>query len=220
MAQDIPAPPEADVIKLARLGARLSIDDVVAKVRAAGGKLSATYLRDIERGHGGRRGQRVPARASEGLLAQIAHEVGVTPGRLASAGREDAARVLEEIRRRENLPGDDYDSVEVVPTEMMADDLGEILPAVRTLARAARRAHPDKPLRGADVFPATMPDAIRHWDRAAAHGIPQVELPTATAVFMVRDEQKARAGHRQGGHAAGLTRARTAARRRPLARSP
>ena len=104
MAQDIPAPPEADVIRLARLAGRLSVEDAVTGVRAAGGQISATYWRDIERGHGGRRGRRVPARASEGLLAQMARAVGVQPDQLTRAGRDDAARVLAEIMRREAPP--------------------------------------------------------------------------------------------------------------------
>jgi hypothetical protein len=96
--QDLPVPPEADVIRLARLAARMSVDEAVARVREAGGRIGPTYWRDIERGHGGRRGQRVPARASDGLLAQMADAVGVTPSQLAGAGRADAARVLEAMR--------------------------------------------------------------------------------------------------------------------------
>ncbi len=106
----------------------------------------------------------------------------------------------------QDSPGDDYGPVEIDPTERMGDDLGEVLPAVRAWARAAGHAHPGTPLRGADVFPPSMPRAIWWWDYFAAHGIPQDELPAATAVSLARDEQKARAGRRQG-HAAGLIRA-------------
>ena len=70
--------------------------------RAHDGKgVSAAYWRDVERGYGGRRGQRVPTRASARALAAMARVVGVVPPQLAAAGREDAARVLEEIQRRE-----------------------------------------------------------------------------------------------------------------------
>ena len=63
--------------------------------------VSPAYWRDVERGHGGRRGQRVPTRASARALAAMARVVGVQPAQLTGAGREDAARVLEEIMRRE-----------------------------------------------------------------------------------------------------------------------
>ena len=63
--------------------------------------VSAAYWRDVERGAGGRRGERVPVRASARALAAMARVVGVTPAQLAGAGRQDAARVLEEILRRE-----------------------------------------------------------------------------------------------------------------------
>jgi hypothetical protein len=95
-----PAPPEAEVIKLARTAARLSPDEAAAKVREAGGRISASYWRDVERGHGGRRGLRVTTRASEGLLAQMAQAVGVDAEQLAAAGRADAATVLAEMSRR------------------------------------------------------------------------------------------------------------------------
>jgi hypothetical protein len=123
VVQDIPAPPEAEVIKLTRMAARLTVAEATARIRAAGGQISDTYWRDIERGHGGRRGVRVQARASDGLLAQMAAAVGVTPDQLREAARDHpdgedrartvrkAARVLEEILRREQpaspLPGED-----------------------------------------------------------------------------------------------------------------
>jgi transcriptional regulator with XRE-family HTH domain len=112
VVQDIPAPPEAEVIKLTRMAARLTVAQAAAKLGAAGGTISETYWRDVERGHGGRRGLRVAARASDGLLAQMAEAVGVTPDQLREAARDHpdgetraqvvrkAARVLEEILRR------------------------------------------------------------------------------------------------------------------------
>src|SRR5689334_7915547 len=100
--QDMPpAPPEAEVIRLARMAARLAPAEAAARVRAAGGKISDSYWRDVERGHGGRRGRRVPVRVSDDLLPQMAAAVGVTPDQLRKAGREKAAQVLEEILRRE-----------------------------------------------------------------------------------------------------------------------
>jgi transcriptional regulator with XRE-family HTH domain len=46
-------------------------------------------------------GSYAPVRAPARTLARMAHVVGVTPGELTAAGREDAASALEEIRRRE-----------------------------------------------------------------------------------------------------------------------
>jgi hypothetical protein len=65
--------------------------------------VSAAYWRDVERGSGTRRGRRVPVRASARVLAAMAVVVGVRPAELAAANREDAARVLEEIRRRDGV---------------------------------------------------------------------------------------------------------------------
>jgi len=96
-----PAPPEADVIRLARMAARLSPAEAAAAVRDEGGKISDPYWRDVERGHGGRRGLRVVTRASEGMLAQMALAVGVTPEQLTEAGRADAAQVLDTILARQ-----------------------------------------------------------------------------------------------------------------------
>ena len=103
MSPDIqPAPPEAEVIRLARLAADMTAEDAAQASRAHDGKgVSAAYWRDVERGRGGRRGQAVPVRASDRALAAMARVVGVTPAQLAGQGREDAARVLGEILRRE-----------------------------------------------------------------------------------------------------------------------
>src|SRR5580693_4763055 len=103
MSPDIP--PEAEVIRLAREAMDMTAQDAAEASRARDGKgVSAAYWRDVERGHGGRRGQRVPTRASARALAAMARVVGVVPAQLAEAGRGDAARVLEEILRREGQP--------------------------------------------------------------------------------------------------------------------
>jgi transcriptional regulator with XRE-family HTH domain len=99
------APPaEARLIRTAREAAGMT---AAQAAQATKGAVSATYWRDVERGHGGRRGQQAPARASARLLAAMARVTGVTPDQLAGAQREDAARVLAEILRREGaaLPG-------------------------------------------------------------------------------------------------------------------
>src|SRR5580704_9973647 len=104
MSPDVtPAPPEAEVIRLAREAMDMTAQSAAEASRAHDGKgVSAAYWRDVERGYGGRRGQRVPTRASARALAAMARVVGVKPPQLATAGRDDAARVLAEILRRES----------------------------------------------------------------------------------------------------------------------
>lgn len=96
-------PPEALVIRTAREAAGMTMAQAAA---ASDGAVSATYWRDVERGFGGRRGKRVRVRASTRTLAAMARITGATPGQLADAQREDAARVLAEILRREDAPAE------------------------------------------------------------------------------------------------------------------
>lgn len=105
MDPEIPAAPpaEARLIRTAREAVGMT---AAQAAQATEGAVSATYWRDVERGHGGRRGKQVPARASARLLAAMARVTGATPDQLAKAKREDAARVLEEILRREADPAD------------------------------------------------------------------------------------------------------------------
>ena len=105
----------------------MTAEDAAAASKAhdPGGKgVSATYWRDIERGRGGRRGQQVSTRASDRILAAMARVVGVMPPQLTAAGREDGARVLEEILRREEpapVPGRRRSAFPVPTPEMQAD---------------------------------------------------------------------------------------------------
>jgi len=101
MSPDIP--PEAEVIRLAREAMDMTAQRAAEASRADNARgVSAAYWRDVERGYGGRRGRRVPTRASARALAAMARVVGILPSQLTAAGREDAARVLEEILRREH----------------------------------------------------------------------------------------------------------------------
>jgi hypothetical protein len=102
MEPEAPAPPpEALLISTARQAVGMTATQAAA---ATNGAISATYWRDVERGYGGRRGKQAAARASARLLAAMAHATGVTPKELADTQREDAARVLEKILRREAGP--------------------------------------------------------------------------------------------------------------------
>ena len=99
MEPETPAPPpEARLIRTAREAVGMT---AAQAAQATEGAVSATYWRDVERGYGGRRGVRAAARASSRLLAAMARVTGVTPEQLKEAQREDAARVLAEIQRRE-----------------------------------------------------------------------------------------------------------------------
>ena len=111
MTPDIPpAPPEAAVIKLARESAGMTAESAAEAARnyarAHGGEgISAPYWRSVELGRGGRRGRAVPVRASDRTLALMALITGAAPRQLTAAGRDNAARVLEAMQRREVRPG-------------------------------------------------------------------------------------------------------------------
>ena len=218
--RELPAPLEAELIKRARLAARLGVDDAVARVRAAGGQISPAYWRDVERGHGGRRGQRVPARAREGTLAQMAHAVGVTPAQLAGAGRGDAAQVLEEIQRREPAqpPAGREPRHAAAPREPLVgiltpaekvDAMGEYENVNAQLARLQAEGISPAEARGGDLFPG---DAARasSWESARAGlepliragvnliGWDDISWATARGIRIGSQESGSR-NHRRGG---------------------
>jgi transcriptional regulator with XRE-family HTH domain len=77
----------------------------VANAADAAG-ISKARWSQIENGRESRAGEIRPVSATDGLLAHMAYAIGVTPERLADAGREGAALVLREIQaRRESGPG-------------------------------------------------------------------------------------------------------------------
>jgi hypothetical protein len=95
-------PPEARLIKAAREAIGLSASKAALQTK---GIVSAVYWRDVERGTGGRRGERVKVRGSARVIAHMAHAVGITPERIESDGeRPDAAKILREIIRSEPPP--------------------------------------------------------------------------------------------------------------------
>jgi transcriptional regulator with XRE-family HTH domain len=92
-----PAPPEAELLYRARSGLGISIREAARRA-----SISENRWRQVEAGYQVvRAGIRVPARATAATLARMALAVTVTPSQLTAAGREDAAAILEEIRRRE-----------------------------------------------------------------------------------------------------------------------
>lgn len=72
------------------------------EARAAAEKAGISPARwtQVETGYESRRGRKKAVSAGPGLLARMAHAVGLDPERLAGTGREDAAEVLREIYRR------------------------------------------------------------------------------------------------------------------------
>lgn len=120
MEPDTPAPPpEARRIRTAREAAGMT---AAQAAHASEGAVSATYWRDVERGYGGRRGQQAPARASARLLAVMARVTGVAPDELAADQREDAARVLTEIQRRDRSESESPPTPQPVPEPRWNDE--------------------------------------------------------------------------------------------------
>src|SRR6185312_7727664 len=238
MGQDIPpAPPEAEVIRLARKAAGMTAEDAAAASKThdpAGKGVSVTYWRDVERGQGGRRGQRVATRASDRILAAMARAVGVTPPELTSAGREDAARVLDEMLRREErltvlaappLPPEHAEVSFALSNDMAvrsAPHIAEINGRLAVWARgewqrrgeAAIGAIPD----GETLFPDRPQDA-RIWDAMIEQGFlgekyTLLQLVQGVAIKRVQAEDR-RQGQGSGGVAAGLMRRLTRTGRNP-----
>lgn len=95
--QEMKPPAEADLIRVARLARGLSPETAadLAPIRLGGAR-----WRHIERGYEPKKPPK-PVRAPDKTLAHMARVVGVSPERLAEAGRETAAEVLREILRQE-----------------------------------------------------------------------------------------------------------------------
>jgi hypothetical protein len=229
MSPDIP--PEAEVIRLAREAMDMTAQDAAEASRARDGKgVSAAYWRDVERGHGGRRGKQVPTRASARALAAMARVVGVLPAQLAGAGREDAARVLTEILRREGRPAS---ALTVVPSspvtaeeivreaesqttfeadpDMAARSRAKYLAIAGLVSAAIARNPASAPLpAGGEIFGEGTFEAVR-WDQLiemgresplTPGGFSRGELIAAMATTRVWDDDAREAGH--GGAAARL----------------
>ncbi len=92
-------PPEAPLIRLVRLAARLTS----AQAAEAAG-ISKARWSQVENGYERRDGQWYPVMASDGLLARMAAAIGLDADRLASAGRQDAAAIVREMQGRRDAP--------------------------------------------------------------------------------------------------------------------
>jgi hypothetical protein len=200
MDPDIPpAPPEAKVIKLAREAAGLTIQAASEKSRhldPEGKGVSPVYWGSVERGTGGRRGQKVPARASAMKLALMGRTTGVEPRHLAEAGRPDAARVLDEILRREiagqaqSAPPPETPSLVAMLPPVVAAQVAPLLAQIRKQVADVRQ--PGRRLAGEDIFD----DGNRQllWDSIVASGLEMTldgftddEVAELVAVRLVTD---------------------------------
>lgn len=114
-------PPEAALIRRARLAAGLKVRPLARKVGPNG--ISTGRWSQIETGWETRRGELRPARAEDGTLAWMAYLLHVTPERLASEGqRPEAAEVLREIQRnRARTLGLDPDTLPAALLRVAAD---------------------------------------------------------------------------------------------------
>lgn len=101
-AAQLPPPPEARLIRLAREAQGLSPEVAASKTPLLGG----SRWRQVEAGYRGK--DRVPVIGKAHVIAHMARIVGVTADRLEEVGRTDAAEVLREIElqdtRREPAP--------------------------------------------------------------------------------------------------------------------
>jgi hypothetical protein len=146
MQAETPAPeppPEAIALRLAREATGLNAGEAAA---ATGGAVGAPYWRDVERGHGGRRGKRVRVRASDKALAHMARTVGLSPQSLVGADRAGAARVLEEILRRESPAST------VVPTSRVGEEVSDPERWLWSEVLRLTKKHGRNPL-GTEIFP-------------------------------------------------------------------
>lgn len=94
---ELKPPPEAELIRLARMAKGVSPE---AAAELAPIRLGGARWRHIERGFEPKRPPK-PVRAPDKTLAHMARVVGVSPERLVEAGRAVAAEVLREIIRQE-----------------------------------------------------------------------------------------------------------------------
>lgn len=98
---EIQPPPEADLIRVARLARGMSPEKAADQTPI---RLGGARWRHIERGYEPKRPPK-RVRAPDKTLAHMAFVVGVSPERLAEAGRDLAADVLREIIRQEAEAG-------------------------------------------------------------------------------------------------------------------
>lgn len=96
-------PPWGVLLRTAREAAGETLEAAARACQAAGGP-SMVRWSQIELGYGRRDGDYYEVPGSKRHVAHMAHYLHVTPERLITAGRPDAAAVLEEILLRTPVP--------------------------------------------------------------------------------------------------------------------
>ena len=127
-------PPEAVLIRRARLASKLSPEDAAPQT----GVIKARRWRQIEDGAAGGR----PTRGEDDVIAHMAAVVGVTPDQLTEAGRSEAAEILREIERRRALtvvPDNETSAYLGLPPDMTIEERRTVLNYLE-VRRAAERA--------------------------------------------------------------------------------
>lgn len=100
MSEPPESPPEAQLIRLARLAMGKSPEDLAPLTNGA---IKASRWRQIEQGYATRQGMRIPTSATAPVLARMAFVVKIAPDRLATTGRLDAVPILEQIYEQEGV---------------------------------------------------------------------------------------------------------------------
>lgn len=205
---DLPPPTaEGELIRQAR---DLAIPRLSIRAAAARISMSPEQWGNIERGYRYTKLDNPPRpfTAPAATIAKMARAVGVTSDQLAGARREDAARVLDEILRREGrtAPVARDDGTPDLPPmspnleKAMRPHLDEISARIRD----ASRETPAAQLTGATLFPDSRADR-QSWDQLRGFGytVPQV----AAFIAILKADEDEQAGNQAGsGFAAGLDR--------------
>jgi transcriptional regulator with XRE-family HTH domain len=152
--------PEGELIRLARQARGLSPEEAADRTPI---RIKGYRWRQIENGYKGKPGQSDEVKPPGKTLAHMAYTVGVTPSRLAEAGREDAAKILREIQiqnaeRTTSLP-DPLDNLDAERQRIILDMLAQLPPGDRgpALRRLAERVEAGE-LEGTGTPPSPRPD--------------------------------------------------------------
>jgi transcriptional regulator with XRE-family HTH domain len=149
MAAEDPLGPTAEgtLIRRARESFRPRLSAAAAAKKAG---ISAEMWGHIERGHrsAGKGSGRVRVTPSAGTLAHMADVVGLAPSDLEEVGREDAAKILEQIQERElevaEFPVDDGVVLVPVPPDLSAEDREVVRRKAEQLAKYLKGLSPDE----------------------------------------------------------------------------
>jgi transcriptional regulator with XRE-family HTH domain len=215
-------PPEARVLRMARIGRQMSVREAAQR---AG--VSVSLWRQVEAGYmTPTKGMHAPKIAPAPTLARMAKAVNLSVEDLESEGqRPDAAEILREIIWQRNtdgsIPGHQHAAptneppVPAISLERPPDDFPDMSPEMRPLVAAhvpaikqlVIDAAIDGPVAAGSVIfrdpDPRYPDEADRWDRLAALGLDPPHLIWFMAVGRVRDDER-RAGVPPRRIAAGL----------------